>query len=122
MKINECASVCEKEYEKQFLSGKTFFSLRELFCRLRCLSEKAPLAKRRNRDGGERSEIVTGGKAEVQIWFSNKTPAAVEKLKALGFEVSEEKRNKFVVGKIAIEKITDLAEIAEVQYVLPQIK
>ena len=68
------------------------------------------------------AKFVKDRKAEVQVWFSNKTSAAVEKLKALGFEVSEEKQNKIVVGKIAIEKIADLAEIAEVQYVLPQVK
>jgi len=68
------------------------------------------------------AKFVNDGKADVQIWFSNKTPAAVEKLKTFGFEVSEEKQNKILVGRIAIEKIAGLAEIAEVQYILPQVK
>lgn len=67
------------------------------------------------------AKFVKDGRAEVQIRFSDKTPAAVEKLKALGFEVLEERQNK-IVGKIAIEKIAGLAEIIEVRYVLPQIK
>jgi TonB family protein len=68
------------------------------------------------------TKFVRNGKAEVQIQFSDKTPEAVERLKQLGFEVLENKQSKIIVGRIAVEKIAALAEIAEVQYVLPKIK
>jgi len=68
------------------------------------------------------TKFVKDGKAEVQIQFSAKTPEAMEKLKTLGFEVVSEKDKSSVVGRISIEKIDDLAEIAEVQYVLPELK
>lgn len=68
------------------------------------------------------SKFVRNGKAEVQIHFSDRTPEAVERLKLLGFEVLENKQSKIIIGRIAVEKIAAIAEIAEVQYVLPKIK
>jgi Ca-activated chloride channel family protein len=67
-------------------------------------------------------KFVYSGKADVRIQFFNKTPEAVERLKQLGFEVLENKQSKIIVGRIAVEKIAAVAEIAEVQYVLPKIK
>ncbi len=46
----------------------------------------------------------------------------MDKLKTLGFKAISEKARNMVVGRISIEKIADLAEIAEVQYVLPELK
>jgi Ca-activated chloride channel family protein len=80
------------------------------------------LQKGENAQAANEAKFVFGGKADVQIWFSNKTPEAVERLKQLGFEVLENKRSRIIVGRIAVEKITAVAEIAEVQYVLPKIK
>ena len=65
------------------------------------------------------SKFVADGKAFVQIRFTTKTPEAIEKLKNLGFEITSDKAEKFVIGKIPLEKLAELAEIAEVQYVLP---
>ena len=65
------------------------------------------------------NKFVENGKAAVQIQLTTKSPAAIEKLKTLGFEVIDEKDVKLIVGKIAVERLADLAEIAEVQYVLP---
>lgn len=67
-------------------------------------------------------KFIRNGKADVQIQFFNKTPEAVERLKQLGFEVLENKQSKIIVGRIAVQKIAAVAEIAEVQYVLPTIK
>ncbi len=67
-------------------------------------------------------KFVKDGKAEVQIRFSAKTPEAVEKLKTLGFEVTSEKDKNTIVGRIGIGKIAELAEIAEVQYVVPKLE
>ncbi len=58
----------------------------------------------------------------MRVQFSNKTPEAIERLKQLGFEVLENTQSKIIVGRIAVEKVAAVAEIAEVQYVLPTIK
>lgn len=68
------------------------------------------------------SKFVFGNYATVQILFTAKTPEAVEKLKNLGFEIVSEDKTKIVVGKIAVEKLSELTEIAEVQYILPYMK
>jgi Ca-activated chloride channel family protein len=68
------------------------------------------------------AKFVRNGKAEVQIQFSTKTPETIELLKQLGFEVIENKQNKIITGRIAVEKIMAVAEIAEVQYVLPNVR
>jgi len=67
-------------------------------------------------------KFVRNGKADVRVQFSNKTPEAIERLKQLGFEVLENTQSKIIVGRIAVEKVAAVAEIAEVQYVLPTIK
>lgn len=72
-------------------------------------------------DAGE-AKFVKEGKAEVQIWLTEKTSKNIEDLKALGFEVLEDKKAKVITGKIAIEKLADLVEIVEVQYILPSEK
>ena len=68
------------------------------------------------------SKFVAEGTADVQIWFTSKTPAAVEKLKTLGFEIVADKNEKVIIGKIPLEKLSEIAQIAEVQYVLPFVK
>ncbi|MDQ3748065.1 MAG: energy transducer TonB, partial [Acidobacteriota bacterium] len=67
------------------------------------------------------TKFVKDGKAIVQIRFSVKTPETIEKLKALGFEVVSEKDKDTIFGRIGIEKIVNLAEMAEVQYILPKL-
>ena len=67
------------------------------------------------------AKFVSGGKANVQIWLTAKSPEAIEKLKNLGFSIADDKNAKFIVGRIAVEKLVNLAEIAEVQYVLPSV-
>ena len=68
------------------------------------------------------TKFVREGKAEIQIQLTAKTPEVIEKLKLAGFEVADDKNAKFIIGKIAIEKLASLAEITEVQYVLPNVK
>jgi TonB family protein len=67
------------------------------------------------------SKFVREGKAEIQIYLTAKSADAFNRLKSLGFEITEDKKAKIVVGKIAVEKLVSLAEIAEVQYVLPHV-
>jgi hypothetical protein len=66
-------------------------------------------------------KFVRDGKAQIQIWLTEKTPAAIEKLKQLGFEIVSEKDNK-VFGRISPEKLVALTEIEQVKYVLPNLK
>ncbi len=68
------------------------------------------------------AKFVKDNKAEIQIQFSAKTPDVLEKLKKLGFEFVGERNKNTIVGKIAVEKIANLAEIAEILYVLPELK
>ncbi|HYO90081.1 MAG TPA: hypothetical protein VEQ40_00515, partial [Pyrinomonadaceae bacterium] len=71
----------------------------------------------------DEQKFVTDGKAEIQVWLFDKTPAALEELKRLGFEVSlDPKTSKLVIGRIAIEKLSTLAELKAVRYIAPQMK
>jgi len=68
------------------------------------------------------SKFVQNGKAEIQIWFSEKSEEALAQLKALGFEVVlDPKTAKMVIGRLPIEKLSALAEIKSIRYVAPQI-
>ena len=71
--------------------------------------------------GADEAKFIRDGKAEVQIWLTEKSDATLAKLKALGFEVVlDPKSAKLVIGRLSIEKLAALAEIAEVRYVAPQ--
>lgn len=67
------------------------------------------------------AKFVHGGKAEIQIWFTDKSDEAMAKLKALGFEVVlDPKSAKMVIGRLPIEKLSALAEIKSIRFVAPQ--
>lgn len=68
------------------------------------------------------AKFVCNGKAEIEIRISVKSAEAFSHLKSLGFEITENNRAKILIGKIPIEKLAELTEIPEVQYVLPNIK
>ncbi len=68
------------------------------------------------------AKFIKDGKAAIQIRLSAKTPEVLEKLKNLGFDIISEKDANSIGGRISIEKLASLAEIAEVQYVLPKIE
>ncbi|MGQ0763127.1 MAG: VIT and vWA domain-containing protein [Acidobacteriota bacterium] len=69
----------------------------------------------------DEAKFVRDGKADVQIWLTEKSEATLAKLKALGFEVVlDPKSAKLVIGRLSIEKLATLADIAEVRYVAPQ--
>jgi Ca-activated chloride channel family protein len=65
--------------------------------------------------------FVKDGKAEIRVQLSAKTTEVLEKLKQFGFEIFGEKET-ILIGQIPIEKLAQLAEIEEVQLVLPEIK
>jgi hypothetical protein len=69
----------------------------------------------------DEAKFVRDGKAELQIWLTEKSEATLAKLKALGFEVVlDPKSSRLVIGRLSIDKLAALAEMAEVRYVAPQ--
>jgi Ca-activated chloride channel family protein len=67
------------------------------------------------------TKFIHDGKAEVQIWLTDKSEATMAKLKELGFEVVlDPKTAKLVIGRIPVEKLAALAELKFVRYVGPQ--
>jgi uncharacterized spore protein YtfJ len=71
--------------------------------------------------GADETKFIRNGKAEVQIWLTNKTDETMAMLKQLGFEVVlDPKTAKLVIGRIAIEKLAALADLKGVRYVGPQ--
>jgi hypothetical protein len=66
--------------------------------------------------------FIRNGKAEVQVWLRDKSPASLAKLKALGFEVVlDAKSSKLIIGRLPVEKLEALARLDFVKYVSPQI-
>ncbi|HMG74197.1 MAG TPA: VIT and VWA domain-containing protein [Pyrinomonadaceae bacterium] len=71
--------------------------------------------------GADEAKFIRNGKAEVQIWLTEKTDETMARLKELGFEVVlDPKTAKLVIGRISIEKLAALAELKGVRYVGPQ--
>jgi hypothetical protein len=67
-------------------------------------------------------KFVRNGKAEIQIWLTDKSPETIAQLKQLGFEVVvEPKTATMVIGRLAIEKLAALVELKSVRYVAPMI-
>jgi hypothetical protein len=60
------------------------------------------------------------GKLEVQVFLTSDTGAAIDQLKKLGFElIGRLKSGKLVIGRIGVEKLKALSELAVVTYVSP---
>ncbi|HVF42506.1 MAG TPA: VIT domain-containing protein [Pyrinomonadaceae bacterium] len=71
-------------------------------------------------DEGE-SKFVRDGKAEVQIWLTEKTPEVLAQLKQLGFELLLDPQSaRLVIGRLPVEKLSALAELKAVRFVSPQ--
>jgi hypothetical protein len=72
--------------------------------------------------GVDEAKFVRDGKAEVQVWLTDKSAESLAALKALGFEVVlDPKTAKVVIGRLPIEKLEALAELKFIRYVSPQI-
>lgn len=71
--------------------------------------------------GPDEAKFIRNGKAEVQIWLTEKSDETIAALKALGFEVVlDPKSAKLVIGRLPIEKLAALADLKSVRYVAPQ--
>jgi Ca-activated chloride channel family protein len=102
----------DKERKRQELLSKLHPTIAALVQRL---------GKKGAQPSAEEAKFVRDGKAEVQIWFANKSPETIAQLKKLGFEVVlDPTTSKMLIGRIAIEKLAALAEIKGVLYIAPQ--
>lgn len=78
---------------------------------------KDPKAK----PGADEAGFVKDGRAEIQVWLTDKSEEAIAQLKQLGFEVVlEPKSARLVIGRLPVEKLEALAALTFVRYVAPQ--
>jgi Ca-activated chloride channel family protein len=69
----------------------------------------------------DETKFIRDGKAEVQVWLTDKSVETLAQLKELGFEVViEAKSANMIVGRLPIEKLETLARFKFVKYVAPQ--
>jgi Ca-activated chloride channel family protein len=102
----------ERPKTQQQLPGKLHPSIAAIVERLKNKSAE-PVA--------DEAKFVRKGKAEIQVWLSDKSPETLAKLKQLGFEVVLDPRSaKMVIGRVPIEKLAALAELSVVRYIAPQ--
>jgi hypothetical protein len=80
------------------------------------------LKKNDIRPGTDDAKFILNGKAEIQIWLTDKSEETLATLKALGFEILlDPKSAELVIGRLPIEKLEALAELKSVRYVAAQI-
>jgi Ca-activated chloride channel family protein len=80
------------------------------------------LKQKNAQPGAEEAKFVRDGKAEIQIWLTDKSPQVIAELKKLGFEVMLDPQSaKMVIGRISVEKLAALLEVKAVRYISPQI-
>jgi riboflavin biosynthesis pyrimidine reductase len=71
----------------------------------------------------EEAAFVTGGKAELQIWMTDKNDEALAALKELGVEViADPKTSRLLIARVAVEKLEALGQSKWVKYVAPSTK
>jgi len=89
---------------------------RSLFAVVQKLQRKEVLSS------ADEGGFIRNGKAEVQVWLTDKSPASLSKLKELGFEVVlDTKTSKLIIGRISVDKLEALARLSFVRYVSPQV-
>ncbi len=100
-----------EEEKQRTLAAKINPSISALIARLK--SNQAAKA--------DEARFVREGKAEIQVWLTDKTPANLTKLKELGFEILlDSKTSSLVIGRLPVEKVERLVELEFVRYVSPQ--
>jgi hypothetical protein len=80
------------------------------------------LKNKRATAGADEVKFIRDGKAEVQVWLTEKSAESLAALKELGFEVVlDPKTAKLVIGRLPIEKLEALAWLKFIRYVAPQV-
>jgi Ca-activated chloride channel homolog len=81
----------------------------------------ARLKSRKQTISASEAKFVRDGKAEIQIWLTEKTPQNLAVLKGLGLEVLiDSKSSKLVIGRLPIAKLAALVDLKFVRLVAPQ--
>ena len=79
------------------------------------------LQKKEALSSADEAGFIHNGKAEVQIWLTDKSVATLAELKKLGFEVIlDNNSSKLIIGRLAIDRLETLARLKFVKYVAPQ--
>ncbi len=112
MRIDEDKALSAEERKRREMLSKLHPSVAAIVERLR-IKQSQPTT--------EEAKFVRNGKAEIQVWLTDKSPATIEQLRKLGFEVIlNPQSSKLIIGRLPIEKLAALAELAVVKYVSPQ--
>jgi len=105
------AKLSPEDEKRQQLMMKLNPSLVALVDRLRNKNAKP---------GADEAKFVHDGKAEIQVWLTDKSVETIAQLKQLGFEVVlDPTTSKMVIGRVPVEKLAALAELKFVRYVAP---
>jgi hypothetical protein len=80
------------------------------------------LQKKEALSSADEAGFIRNGKAEVQIWLTDKSAETLAKLSELGFEVVLDAKNStLIIGRLPVDKLETLARLKFVKYVSPQI-
>src|SRR5215217_8593033 len=80
------------------------------------------LQKKEALSTADEAGFIRNGKAEVQIWLTEKSAEALATLQELGFEVVlDAKTSNLMIGRLPIDKLGTLATLKFVTYVSPQV-
>lgn len=76
--------------------------------------------KNKGQPTADDARFIRNGKAEIQVWLTDKSPETMAQLRQLGFEiVLDPKTAKMIIGRLPIEKLAALVELKSVRYVAP---
>ena len=79
------------------------------------------LQKKETLSSADEGGFIRDGKAEVQVWLTDKSTETLAQLKELGFEVVlDAKGTNVIIGRLPVEKLEALAKLKFVKYVSPQ--
>ncbi len=99
-----------EDQKRQQLYSKLHPSIVRVIERLRTNSAPA----------SDESKFVRNGKAEIQVMLADKSKETIAALRKLGFEiVLDPKSANMLIGRVAIDKLSALAEIKAVRYISP---
>ena len=80
------------------------------------------LQKKEALTSADEAGFIRNGKAEVQVWLTEKSATNLAKLRELGFEVIlDAKSSRLIIGRLSIDKLEALAELTFVSYISPQV-
>ena len=66
---------------------------------------------------GHDCKLVHDGRVEVEVWTTKRSVTLLDQLKKMGFEAGGQSGRKVLVGQLPVERLQELAQLAEVQFV-----